>query len=391
MASRPPDRITGAAAIVARIQPVEAAREMAAEFASQMSAFEHLSDESRADVVTGVQRSLRRLGRFLSTGVMAPDADFDPLREWARARATEGVRLEDLLRSFGLAHQVGWQLLRRHARSDETEVLLELAAPLARYVDQVCTVVTETYLAERELLVSEEERRARSLVERLSLDTPLEAGESELADRLGVPLQDSYAPFAIVLPGRPPHNHAALAARLRRAGWRLAITQSDCVVGVTWKQLELADLGEAEAILAIAEATPRALLGDAREDVAVLAEHARRIGLTGRLSAEDHIPEILLGRSPVLAARLRTKVLGSLGEEDRGELARSLRTMIACRLDRTAASRALHVHRNTLAYRLKRIEEITGLDLSDPRDLACVYLALAGDVPAGPHRQRLGT
>ncbi|HWX95972.1 MAG TPA: helix-turn-helix domain-containing protein [Solirubrobacteraceae bacterium] len=387
MASGAGKRSAGAAAIVARIQPGEAAREMAAEFESQMAAFEQLSEASRADVVAGVQRSLRRLARFLSTGVMAPDADFDPLREWARARATEGVRLEDLLRSFGLAHQVGWQLLRRHARKDETEVLLDLAAPLARYVDQVCTVVTETYLAERELLVSEEERRARKLLDRLSVGTPLDLADGELADRMGVPVQDAYAPFAIVMPGRPPHSHAALAARLRRGGWRLAVTQSDCIVGLTWKPLDLADLGEGPAaLLAIAPATARAELADAREEVLVLAEHGRQVGLVGLVRTEDHILEILLGRSPQLAARLRATVLGPLAEHDRGELARTLRTMIACRLDRTAASRALHVHRNTLAYRLKRIEELTGLDLSSPRDLACVYVALARDLPGGLER-----
>jgi hypothetical protein len=46
-------------------------------------------------------------------------------------------------------------------------------------------VVTETYLAERELLVSEEERRTRSLLDRLCVDSPLDAADSELADRLG--------------------------------------------------------------------------------------------------------------------------------------------------------------------------------------------------------------
>jgi hypothetical protein len=184
------------------------------------------------------------------------------------------------------------------------------------------------------------------------------------------------------MPGRPPHSHAALAARLRRGGWRLAVTQSDCVVGLTWKALDLADLGEGPAaLLAIAEPTPRGELADAREEVVVLAEHGRRVGLVGRLKSEDHMLEILLGRSPQLAARLRASVLGPLAEQDRGELARTLRTMIACRLDRTAASRELHVHRNTLAYRLKRIEQITGLDLGSPRDLACVYMALAKDLP----------
>ena len=47
--------------------------------------------------------------------------------------------------------------------------------------------------------------------------------------------------------------------------------------------------------------------------------------------------------------------------------------------DRAAASRALHIHRNTLGYRLHRVERLTGLDLTSPRDLACLYLAVAGE------------
>jgi hypothetical protein len=377
MASPARDTSTGAAAIMARIPQAEAAREMAAELESRMTAFEHLSEESRADVVGGLQRTLRRWSQFVSTGVMPPDGDFDPLREWTRARAAEGVRLEDLLRSFGLAHQVGWQLLRRHAHRDEFEVLLELAAPLAQYVDQVSVVVTETYLAERELLVSEEERRTRSLLDRLCVASPLDVADSELAGRLGVPVDREFSPFAIVIPGRPPHSHAALAARLRRGGWRLAVTQSDCVVGLTWQPLDLHDLGEGpEVVLAIGEPTARGELAAAREEVTALAEHARRVGLIGRLQAEDHLLEILLGRSPRLAARLRARVLAPLADDDHGELAHTLRTLIGCRLDRTATSAALHIHRNTLAYRLRRIEEIAGLDLASPRDLACVYMAL---------------
>lgn len=371
----------GAAAIVARIPQADAAREIAVELESRMAAFGRLSEESRADVLSGLLRTLRRWSRFVSTGVMSADRDFDPLREWTRARAAEGVRLEDLLRSFGLAHQLGWQLLRRHARSDESELLLELAAPLAQYVDQISVVVTETYLTERELLVSEEERRARSLLDRLCLAAPLDAADSEIADRLGVPLDRAYSPFAIVMPGRPPHSHAALAARLRRGGWRLTVTQSDCVVGLTWKPLELRDLGEGSAVaLAIGEPTPQGELAAAREEVILLAEHARRAGLLGRLNAEDHLLEIALERSPRLVSRLRTRVLAALADDDHGDLAHTLQTLISCRLDRTATSAALHVHRNTLAYRLKRIEEITGLDLASPRDLACVYVALAGEL-----------
>lgn len=378
MASRARDTWAGAGAIVARIPQAQAAREMADELEKRMPAFEHLSEESRAEVFSGLQRTLTRWSRFVSTGVMPPDSDFEPLREWTRARAAEGVRLEDLLRSFGLAHQLGWELLRRHALRDESEVLLELAAPLARYVDQVSALVTETYLAERELLVSEDERRTRSLLDRLCGAAQLDAADADLAERLGVPLDSEYSAFAAALPGRPPQSHAALAARLRRAGWRLAVTQSECVVGLTWKPLELLDLGEGhDVVLAIGAPTHRAELADAREEVTWLAEHARRVGLRGRLNAEDHLLEILLAGSPQLAARLRERVLEPLAGDDHAELANTLRTLLDCRLDRTATSAALHVHRNTLAYRLKRIEEITALDLGSPHDLACVYAALA--------------
>lgn len=369
-----------AAAIVARIPRAAAAKQMVAEFESRMVAFERLSEESRADVVGGLRRSLARWSRFVSTGVMPPDSDFDPLREWTRARAAEGMRLEDLLRSFGLAHQLGWQLLRRHARSDEGDVLLELAAPLAQYLDQVSAVVAETYLAARELLVSEEERRTRRLLDRLCVDSPLDASDSELAERLGVPVQPAYRPFAVVMPGRPPHSHAALAARLRAAGWRLAVTHSDCVAGLTWGSLELLDLGEGpDVVLAIGACTARSQLQGAREEVVALAERARRAGLTGKLDAEDHLLEILIERARPVTSRLRARVLEPLAQEDHGDLARTLRTLVACRLDRTAASAALHVHRNTLAYRIKRIQEITGLDLASPRDLACIYVALASE------------
>src|SRR5437588_1745703 len=106
------------AAIVARIPRDEATREMAEEFRAQIAAFERLSTSSQDDVSEGLQRNLRRWWRWLSTGEVPPDSDFDPLREWARARATEGVGLEDLLRAFGLAAQLGWRLIRRSARGD---------------------------------------------------------------------------------------------------------------------------------------------------------------------------------------------------------------------------------------------------------------------------------
>src|SRR5262249_62194717 len=91
----------------------------------------------------------------------------------------------------------------------------------------------------------------------------------------------------------------------------------------------------------------------ARADLAVLVAHGREVGLRGRLTADHYVLEILLGRSPRLLARLRDKILSPLADDDHGELAETLGALLRCHLDRTAASSELHVHRNTLAYRLE--------------------------------------
>lgn len=372
-----------AAAIVARISRAEAAGEMAAEMESHVAAFERISEQSHTEIVEGVKRSLARWSRFLGSGVMPPQESFEPLRAWARARAAEGVRLEDLLRSFALAHQLGWQLLRRHARGDESEALLELAGWLAEYHDQVAAVVTETYLGEREVLVSEVERGAWGLLEELGGEEPLSAAQIELAGRFGVPLERPLRPFAVVTGAHHRHRHSALAARLRSAHRALAVTDGDTVAGLTWSELELADVGlGGQVLLVIAEPTERARLRVAREEVALLAEHGRRHGLTGRVQTRDHVLEILVAGAPTLTSRLREKILAPLQGGEHPELLQTLQTLVECRFDRTAASAKLHVHRNTLAYRLRRIEELSGIDLGSLRDLACVYVALAAE-PAG--------
>ena len=378
MSSGTGERQTGAAAIVARIPREQVATTLTAELESHVAALARPSAQTHAEILEGFNRSLARWARFLASGTMPPERDFDPLREWTRARAAEGARLEDLLRSFALIHQSGWQMLRRHATREESEELLEVAGLLARYVDHVSAVVAETYLAERELLVSEEERRSQTLIERLCEKEPLRAGDRELAARLGVPIQQAYVPFVIVMRGRASHRHAALAARLRREGVGLAVTHSDSVAGLAWKPIAPADLREGEGVLlALGDATPRVELKAAREETAVLAEHGRREGLVGLVRVEDHLLEIIIGRSPGLAARLRERILGATAAGERAELSRTLQTLLACEMDRAATSAALGVHRNTLAYRLRRIEELAGLDLSRPRDVAAVYVALS--------------
>jgi purine catabolism regulator len=59
-----------------------------------------------------------------------------------------------------------------------------------------------------------------------------------------------------------------------------------------------------------------------------------------------------------------------------GELLRTLETYFACHGSPTEAAARLHVHRNTLLYRLQRIRTVAGLDLDDPEVRLSLQIAL---------------
>ena len=101
--------------------------------------------------------------------------------------------------------------------------------------------------------------------------------------------------------------------------------------------------------------------------------------LDRHVEPDNHLPEILLECSPQIAERVRRRALGALEDyriRGRADLLETLRTFVSCDLDRRRASRQLRVHPNTLDYRLRRVEELTGLRLGSPSDLVLICLAL---------------
>jgi hypothetical protein len=372
--------------LVARISRAEAAQEMLAELRKQIASYQRLSPQvSEAEVLATCERNVRLWALWLSSGGALPQDELGELRASVRARAEEGVPLEDLLHAYRIGGRLGWQILRRHAAGAAPELLLDAAELLMLYIDTLSEIVTQTYLEGPERLVAEDERRTRNLIDRIVDGTPLTSEERALAAEIGVPLGDRYVPFAVALADVSPRRHAALAARLR-AGGRLALTEGDRVFGLAREGIEPSELGESpDALLAVAEPTPRAALAEARAGLALLIDHGRLAGLTGVLTPASHALELLLARSPRVAEALHARVLAPLTQRgDGADLVRTLRTLVAAGLDRARTSAALHVHRNTLAYRIGRIEQLTGLDLAQPRDLAIAYLALTAEAARGP-------
>lgn len=79
------------------------------------------------------------------------------------------------------------------------------------------------------------------------------------------------------------------------------------------------------------------------------------------------------------AARFYRKTLGMLMTHDdnrNAELVETLEAFFDCHGNLSQTSSRLHIHRNTLSYRLERIESIANLDLNDPEARFALQLAL---------------
>jgi purine catabolism regulator len=116
------------------------------------------------------------------------------------------------------------------------------------------------------------------------------------------------------------------------------------------------------------------------------AEQALGLGRSlfgpGRLT---HIVDLGVHRllSPLVRggdlAQFRREHLGALEEYDQqagGELVQTLRAYFASRGSPTLTARTLHLHRNSLLYRLQRIREVAGVDLDDPETRLRLEIAL---------------
>jgi DNA-binding PucR family transcriptional regulator len=76
---------------------------------------------------------------------------------------------------------------------------------------------------------------------------------------------------------------------------------------------------------------------------------------------------------------LRDSTIGPLlqdEERNRADLLQTLEAFFQCHGNHTQTAEQLSVHRNTLFYRMNRIQEITRLDLNRPDVRLAVHLAL---------------
>ncbi|KDN21181.1 PucR family transcriptional regulator [Amycolatopsis rifamycinica] len=133
----------------------------------------------------------------------------------------------------------------------------------------------------------------------------------------------------------------------------------------------------------VSDPGPRAEAAEsARYAVEVAARRPGRVAVVRTGAVDAH--ELLLAGAPAgLRAALRRRVLGPLlayDAEQHTDLVHTVRVFLECSGSPTRAAKALHVHVNTLRYRIGRAGDLLGVDLTEFTGQLDVYLALrAGD------------
>lgn len=366
------------AAIIARLDREDVARQMVGSFRSEIPGYRRLpTPVLELQIVEIARRNVELCFDSLSLGAPLSAEQLEPFRASARERATEGMPLEDLLHAYRLGGRLGWRALCEAATEEEQSVLVFAAEEVMRYVDEVSAAVAQAYLDERQQLVSEEERAARDLFEALIRGLDLDGRLRRLAERRGFPLSDKYHPFVARSPGGGGRRHATMAAVMRRDG-TLALTEGDRVAGLLTPEARI-KVRPAATLTVIGDAAGPAELAAALDEVRMLAELAERRGYEGTVDTSGFPLELLLLAAPRHARAIADDVLAPLegAEGSRGsELLTTLEGFIEQELDRRRTAEVLHIHPNTLDYRLRRVRELTGLDLRRPDSIALLVLAL---------------
>jgi carbohydrate diacid regulator len=94
------------------------------------------------------------------------------------------------------------------------------------------------------------------------------------------------------------------------------------------------------------------------------------------------LPVLLDGLRQGWQAEELRRPLGLLLKHDRqGQLLRTLKSWFAHDMQTARTAKALRIHRNTMDYRIRRIQDLCGVSLSSTEDCMWLYLALQMAVP----------
>jgi PucR C-terminal helix-turn-helix domain len=339
-----------------------------------------------AGIRTGVSEALRQFVALIRD----PDAGREPGRDvyiaLGRGELRQGRTLDSLQSAYRIGARVAWRRISAAARSHDVEPdqLAVLAEAIFAYIDELSADSVEGYAQAQRDQEGERQRRRRELLALLLRELP--ADEADLraaAQAAGWRLPRSAATLAFAEAGL-----AQVGRRLSADALVAAVEGLGCAV-VPAAQGEELDRATEGVVAAVGPVVPRAELVSSWSlaSAALRAVEAGAIEADGLVRAADRIPELLLFESGELAERLAARRLSPLNDLTPAARTRMEETALAYVQhggNAAAMARALHLHPQTIRYRLGQLRELIGEPLDDPDARFELELALRWSLQAQP-------
>jgi hypothetical protein len=333
------------------------------------------------------------LGRFV-------DLIEDPTGDDGRGRATyvdlgrgemrAGRSLDALLSAYRIGARLAWEqfLAAGEAAGHEPRTLYRLASAIFDYIDGVSAESVEGFTEERAAAEGERQRRRRALARLLARDDVSAEEVHDLARLAGWTRPELVAALVVGDAAGEEPDADRIASRMGGG----VIAAAEGALAIAWvpdpqapgrrAQLE-SGLDAVPAALGPAVALGRAPLSLARARAAHALVLDGVVDRGGLVVADEHLPALLLhGGDRSLAADLAAGALAPLDElrpGPRGRLRATLRAWLDNPGQVTRVAGELHVHPQTVRYRVAQLRELFGDRLEDPDARFELALALRAE------------
>ncbi|MDV7987366.1 helix-turn-helix domain-containing protein [Rhodococcus sp. IEGM 1374] len=347
--------------------------------------YRNLHGPQLADVEAIAYWSLRRLMTLWAGGDPALDErDHSRFRAIGAARAADGRPLADVLRAYRVASSV----FVRHVTTEYLEALeppdiAELSLGVLDAIDAISEEIIGAYIVAREKLTSNRAQAHALLLDDLVAGRQNSPGA--LADRvreldLELPTHPNMLVVEPMSAGRSLTDGTVESLVLA-----LGLTPPDRTAQST-RRSHLCTRRDQRAILLLPNAIERTEIEAACNEMMlrgcmVVRSTIAGVGRAWRLASEaldtapdhafddravldsgdGHLLALLTARSTADTSEVVRTVLGSLTEAANAHILEGLSAFIATGTA-TAAAAQLHVHPQTLRYRLRRAQDLTGRD-----------------------------
>jgi hypothetical protein len=332
-----------------------------------------------AGIRTGVTEALRQFVELIREPDAGRESGRDVYVGLGRGELRQGRTLDSLQSAYRIGARVAWRRISAAARRSKVdpEELAILAEAIFAYIDELSADSVEGYARAQREQEGERQSRRRELLALLMRDPPAEEADvRSAAQAAGWRLPRSAAPLAVA-----ETDLARVGRRLAADALVASVAGTGCalVTGSSRRaELERATEG---VTAALGPTVPRAELPRAWSlaAAALRAAESGALDVGGLIEADRHLPALLLFESGGLAERLAERRLAPLDDLTPAARNRMEETALAYVQqggNAAAMARALHLHPQTIRYRLGRLRELFGESLDDPDGRFELELAL---------------